>query len=90
MEALPALKSVVASGEVPWTKARVVAQVATPETQDFWIDQARCKGRRDLEHQATLARRRTRAGSRGDSGQSELLTSQESTSQSVTVETLQT
>ncbi len=87
LESLPALKHVVASGEMPWTKARVVAQVATPETQDFWIDQARCKGRRDLEHQATLARRRTRAGIRSGSGQPDLLgPTAEPTSLEVTVE----
>jgi 5-methylcytosine-specific restriction endonuclease McrA len=88
LEVLPALKRVVASGELPWTKARVVAQVATPDTQGFWIDQARCTGRRDLERQAAVARQRTRAGSRGGSSQPDLLgPAAEPSSPEFTVET---
>lgn len=49
LETLPALKRSVARGEVSWTKARVVASVATPKTEQAWVGVAKHKSRRELE-----------------------------------------
>jgi 5-methylcytosine-specific restriction endonuclease McrA len=48
----------VASGALSWTKARVVARVAKPETQKAWIEEAKKSGRRELERKAKAARSR--------------------------------
>jgi hypothetical protein len=53
---LPEVKSAVASGALSWTKARVVARVAKPETQKAWIEEAKKSGRRELERKAKAAR----------------------------------
>ncbi len=53
---LPDVKSAVASGDLSWTKARVVARVAKPETQKAWIEEAKKSGRRELERKAKAAR----------------------------------
>ncbi len=53
---LPKVKKAVASGELSWTKARVVARVAKPKTQTAWIDEAIRSGRRELERKAKAAR----------------------------------
>jgi 5-methylcytosine-specific restriction endonuclease McrA len=69
-DALPALKESVASGAVPWTKAREVVKVATPETESFWVEQARTTGRRELEQRVAAtqgaARARRRVPGQGD------------------------
>ena len=69
-EVLPALKESVASGAVPWTRAREVVKVATPETESFWVEQARTTGRRELERRVAAtqgaARVRRRAQEQGD------------------------
>jgi len=53
---LPEVKSALASGELAWTKARVVASVAKPETQKAWIEEAKKSGRRELENKVKAAR----------------------------------
>jgi hypothetical protein len=69
-DALPALKESVSSGAVPWTKAREVVKVATPETESFWVEQAQSTGRRELERRVAVtqgaARVRRRAPGQGD------------------------
>jgi hypothetical protein len=57
---LPKLKRSVESGEVPWTKARTVARVATPSTEQQWIQQATQCSRRELEQRVE----RVRSGAR--------------------------
>jgi hypothetical protein len=71
-EALPALKESVATGAVPWTKAREVVKVATPETESFWVEQARTTGRRELEQRVAATQGAARSRRRAP-GQGELL-----------------
>jgi hypothetical protein len=71
-EALPALKESVATGAVPWTKAREVLKVVTPETESFWVEQARTAGRRELERRVAATRGAARSRRRAP-GQGELL-----------------
>lgn len=59
MESLPKLKDAVGTGALPWTKAREVAKVATPETEAAWIGKASRSSRRDLE--ITIAETRAEA-----------------------------
>jgi 5-methylcytosine-specific restriction endonuclease McrA len=73
-DALPALKESVASGAVPWTKAREIVKVATPRTEDFWVDQAQTTGRRELERRVAATQVAARARRRSP-GQGELLSS---------------
>jgi hypothetical protein len=40
LEELPVLKESVAAGRVPYTKAREVFKVATPKTEQGWVDEA--------------------------------------------------
>lgn len=46
---LPALDAALAAGEIPWTKAREVARVATPQTEHAWIVRAGALTSRQLE-----------------------------------------
>ena len=39
------------AGELPWTKAREIVSVATPETEAEWLEKARALSNRDLEKQ---------------------------------------
>ncbi len=71
-DALPALKESVASGAVPWTKAREVVKVATPETERFWVEQAQSTGRRELERRIAVTQGAARVRRRAP-GQGELL-----------------
>ena len=71
-EQLPALRESVASGAVPWTKAREIVKVATPETERFWVDQARTTGRRELERRVAATQGAARVRRRAP-GQGELL-----------------
>jgi len=57
LENLPQLRAAVADGDVPWTRARVVASVATANTESRWVDAARTRSRRDLEAAVKRARR---------------------------------
>lgn len=61
---LPKLRESVARGELGWTKARTVAAVATPETEEDWLAAAKSESRTVLEDRARQARSRTRAGTR--------------------------
>ncbi len=71
LETLPGLRRAVSDGELPWTKAREVARVATAETEGKWIQEARAVSRRKLE--GRIARARSRDRSRRDHpGQGEL------------------
>jgi hypothetical protein len=56
---LPRLRDSLASGELPWTKAREVVKIATPRSQSRWIAAAKTSSRRELE--ATIRRARLRA-----------------------------
>ncbi len=72
LDDLPKLKAGVESGEVPWTKAREVVKVATPETEQDWLELAESKSRRELEKEVAKSRsRRDRA--KVNRGQGELL-----------------
>jgi hypothetical protein len=61
LERLPALRQSVATGELPWTKAREVAKVATPRSEGAWIRFAKQSGRRELEGKIASARARAAA-----------------------------
>ncbi len=71
-EQLPALRESVATGALPWTKAREVVKVATPETETFWVNQAQTVGRRELERRVAATRGAAKARRRAP-GQEVLL-----------------
>lgn len=48
LDRLPALREAVADGEIGWTKAQLVARVATPATEALWVEKAVTTGRREL------------------------------------------
>jgi len=56
-EELPRLRQSVASGELGWTKAREVAKVATPESEERWIAEAERSSSRKLEQTVQAARK---------------------------------
>ncbi len=60
LEDLPCLRRSVASGELGWTKAREVAKVATPRSEQRWIAAAKLASSRQLERRVRTARQRTR------------------------------
>jgi len=64
LEELPGLKSSVAAGEIPWTKAREVARVATPATEAQWIEEAKRSPRKELERKIARSKERTQAARR--------------------------
>ena len=41
LDQLPAVREALASGELGYTKAREIVSVATPETQDRWLEAAK-------------------------------------------------
>ena len=57
---LPILHRSLAAGEMPWTKAREVVRVATPETERAWVSEAKRSSRRALEKKIAIARGRAR------------------------------
>ncbi|MBD3220451.1 hypothetical protein GF314_04340 [bacterium] len=61
MERLPDLARAVATGELGWTKAQLVARVATPTTITRWLDLARRTGRRTLADAVRMERQRAQA-----------------------------
>ncbi len=73
LEGLPELQRSVACGAVPWTKARAVATVATPETERRWVEKARTVSRRELEREVRETRGRARARRRRNPAQGSLL-----------------
>jgi len=46
---LPALCAAVRRNEIPWTAAREISRVATPDTVDAWIETCRGEAVRDVE-----------------------------------------
>ncbi len=48
LETLPVVKEAVARGEVGYTKARELIKVATPRTQEGWVEKAKSSTRREL------------------------------------------
>jgi len=66
LEELPRLRQSVAAGELGWTKAREVAKVATPESEERWITEAGRSSSRNLEYKVRTARQRTRRAARVD------------------------
>ena len=59
LDKLPAVKEAVISGELGYTKAREIVAVATPETQDGWLQAA--KGtRQELVHEIKKVKRAAR------------------------------
>ncbi|MBC8365946.1 HNH endonuclease [bacterium] len=58
LDDLPKLKDQIESGNLPWTKAREVVKVATPETEQEWLVLAKNKSRRDLEKEVVKSRAR--------------------------------
>ncbi|MBC8423628.1 HNH endonuclease [bacterium] len=58
LEELPRLRQSVASGELGWTKAREVAKVATPASEERWIAEAECSSSRKLEQTVRASRKR--------------------------------
>ena len=49
LEKLPRIREAFDAGELPWTKAREIVSVATPETEAEWLEKARALSNRDLE-----------------------------------------
>ncbi len=68
LDRLPAVRDALTDGELGYTKAREIVSVATPETQDGWLEAA--KGtRQELVHEVKKAKRAARV----DPGQGELM-----------------
>jgi len=57
---LPLLRAAVLTGQLGWTKAVVVAAIATERTEAVWLAEAQRLSRPDLARRATLARARAR------------------------------
>ncbi len=68
LEALPAVRAAVVSGELGYTKAREIVGVATPQTEDRWLEAAK-KPRRELVREVKRAKRAAKV----DPGQRDLL-----------------
>ena len=60
LEELPQLRRSVAAGELGWTKAREVAKVATPASEEQWIAEAERSSSRKLEQTVRATRKRAR------------------------------
>jgi len=69
LDGLPQLRASVEAGEMPWTKARSVAAVATPRSEGQWIALAKTSSTRQFEARIRASRREAA----GDSGQGALL-----------------
>ncbi len=69
LDGLPQLRASVEAGEMPWTKARSVAAVATPRSEDQWIALAKTSSARQLEERI----RESRSEARRDRGQGDLM-----------------
>jgi hypothetical protein len=67
LDELPLLRESLAKGELSWTKAREVAKVATKQSQEQWVDEAKHTSNRELERKvaATRARARSQRSHRG-------------------------
>jgi hypothetical protein len=53
---LPLTRDLFETGELPWTKARAVVRVATPETEEEWLRKARTLSNRALEAEVARAK----------------------------------
>lgn len=60
LDALPATRTALDEGRLPWTKARTLAGVATPRTEGAWIQAAVHASSRELETKVKRARERRR------------------------------
>ena len=68
LDKLPAVKEAMTSGELGYTKAREIVGVATPETQDGWLEAAK-GSRRELVREIKKVKRAAQV----DPGQGELM-----------------
>ena len=57
LEELPEIEAAFHSGEIPWTKIREIARIATSDTQQEWLDTARRLTCRELEAEVTGKKR---------------------------------
>jgi hypothetical protein len=60
LEELPAVKESVASGELGYTKAREIIKVATPVTENGWVEEAKSSSRRELALKVERVRKKAR------------------------------
>ena len=51
LENLPAIRAEFDAGKLSWTKAREIVAVATPDTEEEWLEKARVLSNRDLERE---------------------------------------
>ncbi len=70
LDKLPKVKKALSSGELGYTKAREILPVATPETEDSWLNAAR-KSRRELIREV----KKVKLAAKVDPGQRELIPS---------------
>ena len=75
LDRLPRLRRAVASGELGWTKARVLVRVASAHNERTWIAKAKCLSRRELQREVEQAKRQAQAARGAVSGQTELMPS---------------
>ncbi|MEN8008578.1 MAG: HNH endonuclease, partial [Candidatus Krumholzibacteriota bacterium] len=68
LDGLPAVRDAMVSGELGYTKAREIVGVATPDTQDEWLQAAK-KPRKELVREV----KRVKQAAKVDPGQTELL-----------------
>jgi len=66
LKELPHLRRSVAAGELGWTKAREVAKVATPHSEQHWITEAKRSSSRRLELKVRATRQQARQAARVD------------------------
>lgn len=57
VQRLPRLKQAIQDEKIPWTAARTVGRVATPENEAEWVERAQRTSRRQLERDAKRKRR---------------------------------
>ena len=69
---LSLLEKAVACGELGWTKAQIVASVATPQTEQHWLQRAKALSRRELQDEIGAVRRQTRSTLSASSAQMQL------------------
>ena len=48
LENLPAIRAEFDAGKLSWTKAREIVAVATPDTEEEWLEKDRVLSNRDL------------------------------------------
>lgn len=60
LETLPATRTALGDGRLTWTKARTLAAVATPRTEEQWVATAAAVNSRELEAKVRTAKARNR------------------------------